>query len=296
MNWPRALRYRLEAGAARVVLRAASVLPLRWVVAFANLAGWLVFCLWRQRREIAVENLLQARVCRDRAGARKTTLEAFRTFCLMVAESVVALRRLTPDNWQEFVTMRWTDEVREMIERKDLGLIVGSAHIGNWEVAARAASMVRPVVYVHRPLSNPHLQALTSSGRSGANLRMVSSLDRDPFRFLEMLARGEILALMVDQHAGDQRILVEFFGRPAWTTKSVAMLHLLTRVPLIMAFAIRTGPLRYDVHFAGPFRFPRTGDRERDALEITQSLTREVEAIVRRYPSQYMWGHRRWKP
>jgi len=111
-----------------------------------------------------------------------------------------------------------------------------------------------------------------------------------------MLARGEILGLMVDQHAGDQRIQVDFFGRPAWTTKSVAMLHLLTRAPLIMAFAIRIAPLRYEVHFAGPFRFARTGDRERDAFEITQTLTREVENVIRRYPAQYMWGHRRWKP
>jgi len=296
VNWPRALRYRLEAGAARVVLQAASVMPLRGVVALANTAGWLVFQLWRQRREIALDNLRRAGVAPDLAAARAITLEAFRTFCLMVAESVVALRRLTPENWQEFVTMRWTNEVRELIERPGQGLIVGSAHIGNWEVAARAASMVRPVVYVHRPLSNPHLQALTFSGRSGANLRLVSSLDRDPFRFLDMLARGEILALMVDQHAGDQRIQVDFFGRPAWTTKSVAMLHLLTRAPLIMAFAIRTAPLRYEVHFAGPFRFARTGDRERDAFDITQALTREVETVIRRYPTQYMWGHRRWKP
>lgn len=296
MNWPRELRYRLEAGAARVLLWVVACLPLSGVVALARGAGWLVFHLWRQRRDIALENLLRSGVARDREEALRLTLEAFRTFCLMVAESVVALRRLTPDNWQQFVTMRWSDEVRDLIGRPDQGLLVASAHIGNWEVAARAASMVRPVVYIHRPLSNPYLQAITFSGRSGANLRVVSSLDRDPFRFLDMLARGEVLGLMVDQHAGDQRIQVDFFGRPAWTTKSVAMLHLLTRAPLIMAFAIRTAPLRYEVHFAGPFRFARTGDRERDAFEITQTLTREVENVIRRYPAQYMWGHRRWKP
>lgn len=296
MSGPRELRYRLEAAGARLVIGAAAVLPLRALVVLAQAAGWLAFHLWRERRHIALENLRLAGVCPNAAAVRRTAIEAFQTFCLMVIESVVALRRVTPDNWRQFVTMRWSDSVRELVEKPGQGLIVASAHIGNWEVAARAASMVRPLVYVHRPLSNPYLQKLTFGGRASARLRVVSSLDREPFRFLEMLARGEVLALMVDQHAGDQRIQVEFLGRPAWTTKSVAMLQLLTRVPLIMAFAIRTGPLRYDVHFAGPFRFARTGDRERDAFEITQALTREVEAIVRRYPSQYMWGHRRWKP
>ncbi len=278
------------------MLGAAGILPLSVLIAVARAAGWLVFRLWGERRRVALANLRLAGMASDDAAARTTALEAFQTFCLMVMESVIALRRVTPDNWREFVTMRWSDEVRELVETPGQGLIVASAHIGNWEVAARAASMVRPLVYVHRPLSNPYLQKLTFGGRSSVNLRVVSSLDRDPFRFLEMLARGEVLALMVDQHAGDQRIQVQFFGRPAWTTKSVAMLQLLTRVPLIMAFAIRTGPLRYEVHFAGPFRFHRTGDRERDAFEITQTLTREVEAIVRQFPNQYMWGHRRWKP
>ena len=28
---------------------------------------------------------------------------------------------------------------------------------------------------------------------------------------------------------------------------------------------------------------------------ITQSLTDEIEKVARRYPEQYLWGHRRWK-
>ena len=73
------------------------------------------------------------------------------------------------------------------------------------------------------------------------------------------------------------------------------MMHLTTRAPLVVACAIRTGPLQYEVHTAGPVECPRTGDRETDAQQITQALTQEIETIVRRYPGQYMWGHRRWK-
>jgi len=188
------------------------------------------------------------------------------------------------------------EDARRLIEDPKRGFLLISAHIGNWETAVRVASMIRPVLAVHRPLSNPYLQELTYGNRTGSNLRVLSSLDHDPFRFLDALARGEMLGLMIDQHAGDQRVRVNFFGRPAWTTKSVAMLHLLARVPLLCGFCIRTGPMRYEVHVSGPFQFKRSGDREHDAVEITQRLTDEIEKIARQFPGQYMWGHRRWKP
>jgi KDO2-lipid IV(A) lauroyltransferase len=150
---------------------------------------------------------------------------------------------------------------------------------------------------IYRPFNNPYLNRALHQGRSGERLRLVSRLDRDPMRFLHALAAGEIVALMIDQHAGGPaaRTAVNFFGRPAWTTKTVAMLHLTTRAPLLGAFTIRTGPLRYEVHTVGPVRWKRTGDRDADAQGITQALTDEIEKIARRHPEQYMWGHRRWK-
>ncbi len=296
MSRLREWRYRLEAGAARVVLLLARTLPIRVVDGMAKGAGWLAYLVWTTRRRVAIENLLAAGVVVDEAAARRLARECFQSFCLMIAESVVSGQVMTPENWRQMVTFHGPAEACAVIENPKRGFLLVSAHIGNWEAAVRAASMIRPVLAVHRPLSNPYLQELTHGGRTGSNLRVVSSLERDPFRFLDALAHGEMLGVMIDQHAGDQRVQVDFFGRPAWTTKSVAMLHLLTRVPLVCGFSIRTGLLRYDVHLSGPFEFKRSGDRERDALEITQTLTREVEKIARQFPEQYMWGHRRWKP
>jgi KDO2-lipid IV(A) lauroyltransferase len=73
------------------------------------------------------------------------------------------------------------------------------------------------------------------------------------------------------------------------------MLHLATRAPLLVAWAIRTGPLRYVVEAVGPIDVPRTGDRDKDTRALTQALTDVVEQVARQYPEQYLWGHRRWK-
>jgi KDO2-lipid IV(A) lauroyltransferase len=38
----------------------------------------------------------------------------------------------------------------------------------------------------------------------------------------------------------------------------------------------------------------RTGNAERDVLENTQKFTKVIEGIIRKYPEQWVWVHRRW--
>jgi KDO2-lipid IV(A) lauroyltransferase len=38
-----------------------------------------------------------------------------------------------------------------------------------------------------------------------------------------------------------------------------------------------------------------TGDREADAVTNTQRCSRIIEDMIRRYPEQWIWFHKRWK-
>jgi KDO2-lipid IV(A) lauroyltransferase len=285
----------VEFAAARTLLFTLGVAPLPVVLGIAGFAARVAFLVWRPRRRVAINNLLQAGVCADKRAARRLAFISFRAFTVMIAETIVARRRIRADNWQEFVTLKLAPEAEDLFHEPGRGLLIASAHLGNWEVAARAVSMIKPLCVAYRPFNNPLLNQAAHKTRSGERLRLVSRLDTDPMRFIEALAAGEIVAVMIDQHAAKARVAVDFFGRPAWTTRSVAMMHLTTRAPLLVACAIRTGPLRYEAHAVGPISVARTGNREKDVLAITQALTSEIEKLARRYPEQYMWGHRRWK-
>jgi Kdo2-lipid IVA lauroyltransferase/acyltransferase len=290
------LYYLAEYAAAQTLLQAIALLPLRPVLGVAEMAARVSFLLLRRRRRIAIENILGAGICARERDARRIALAAFRTFFVMLAEANIARQRFTARNWADHVTLRITGEAEAALRAPGQGLLVATAHFGNWEVMARGVSMIKPVCAVYRPFKNPYLDELVSANRSGANLRFVSrKLTESPTRLIRALAAGEILAIMMDQHAAKGRVLVDFFGRKAWTTKSVAMLHLTVRCPLLLAFALRTGPLRYEVHAIGPIEHERTGDRERDVRALTQRLTQAIEAFARAHPEQYMWGHRRWK-
>ncbi|HEY6168329.1 MAG TPA: hypothetical protein VI454_09840 [Verrucomicrobiae bacterium] len=295
MNPLLAVWYFLEYAAARALVFVLGITPLPLLLGFAELLARVAFVVLRGRRSIAIDNLLQGRVCDSPEAARRMAFQAFRAFTLMIIETAAARRRMRADNWKDFVTLHVEPEAEKLLNQPETGVLVASAHIGNWEIAAHAASTFKPICVVYRPFNNPYLDRYLHQARSGERLHLISRLDLNPMRFLQSLSAGEALALMIDQHVYNGAVQVEYFGRPAWTTKSVAMLHLTTRAPLLIAYALRTGPLRYEVHAIGPIRCTRTGDREKDAFEITQALTREIEKIARRHPEQYMWGHRRWK-
>ena len=295
VNVHRRLWYRTELLLARGVVGLLVLAPLPLVLAFARVLGRLIYLLWGTRRRVAIDNIRRAGIAADEAAVRRLARESFESFLLLVTETLVARRRLNRENWSEYVTLDLAPEAEALLREPGRGLIVASGHLGNWEVAARAVSQIKPLCVVYRPVNNPDLDAWLHRNRSGENLRLVSRLRPDPLRFLQALNGGEIVALMIDQHVSDGRVQVDFFGRPAWTSKAVAMLHFTTRAPLLVAVAVRTGPLRYTVHAVGPIRVERTGDREADARAVTQAMTLEIERLARRFPGQYMWGHRRWK-
>ncbi len=278
----------------RALLFVLGVMPLGVSLGIMSGLARVAFLVLRTRRRHTIENVLQSSITDDPREAKRIAAAAFRTFLIMITEAMIARQRLSAANWKDHVQVNLHPEVRELLNDPDQGVLVATAHVGNWEILARAASMVKPLRAIYRPFNNPYFDEAIRQDREGENLTLIAKYDADPMRFIRTLTEGEVLAIMIDQHAGNG-IYVDFFGRPAKTTTTVAMLHLVTRVPLVVAYAVRTGPLQYELRSGPPLTFKRSGNRENDVREITQTLTRGIEDIAREHPEQYMWGHRRWK-
>jgi KDO2-lipid IV(A) lauroyltransferase len=112
----------------------------------------------------------------------------------------------------------------------------------------------------------------------------------------EHLRNGALVGFIGDQDAGRKGMFVDFFGQPASTYKSIGLLAMTTKVPIIVGYARRMGNKpRYQV---GVQRILYADDWESqdDPLHwITQSYTTAIEEVVRDDPRQYLWIHRRWK-
>lgn len=294
MNALRRLWHVLEYAAVGALYGLIRLMPVGLLLFAGRVVSDVGFLFAHKRRRIAMDNILQAGVRPDKRQARRLARASVRMLVATVLEGIVVTRRMTADNWQDYVTLVMPNEAERILRAPGEPLLIAAAHLGNWEVAARAASRIKPLVATYKPLKNPLLDKALHKGRSGEHLHLVSKYDGDPLHLMRTLKDGQILAIMADQHAPGG-VLVQFFGRPAFTTPAVAMLHLVTRAPLFVSCTVRVAKLRYEAHVVGPLQFERTGDRARDTLEITQAFTVEIERFVRQYPEQYMWTHKRWK-
>ncbi len=281
----------LEYWAARLALFGVDLLPAAAASRWAGWLGWLWWTADRPRRRVAISNILRAGAAAAPAEARAIGRAAARHMGMVLVESMKSALLLDDP---ERVRVVVPDDVQAVLEDPDQGLIVVSGHFGNWELAGQWLSRYKPVAGISRPLNNPRVQELALSRRPRRGFRMIPKYDPDPGRFLKLLADGEILALLVDQHAR-QGVDVPFFGRPAKTHATAAMLHLVTRTPLCFATCRRAAPMTFDLTLSPLIERERSGDRKADVKAILVALNGFLEDAIRRNPDQYLWGHRRWR-
>ncbi|HSB61814.1 MAG TPA: lysophospholipid acyltransferase family protein, partial [Vicinamibacteria bacterium] len=113
---------------------------------------------------------------------------------------------------------------------------------------------------------------------------------------LRALRDGQGIAILIDQDViGDERVFVDFFGRPASTTPALALLRLKTGAPLLPVFAIPLPGDRYRFRYGPPVEVNLSGERSEDVARITRACTRVLEDEIRAHPSYWLWMHRRWK-
>lgn len=114
---------------------------------------------------------------------------------------------------------------------------------------------------------------------------------------VKILREGGLLGVLADVNAHPKEgVFVPFFGVPACTTSGPAVMTLRANSFIYPAFCI------FD-HEKKKYRFVRgaviepghTGDRKTDILETTADYTAEIEKIIRQFPDQWNWIHKRWK-
>lgn len=259
--------------------------------ALARGVGGLVFALGI-RRQVTLDNLAHAFPTLDAAARQRLAQGAYVNMARVVLEALSS-NTLDARALAESVQVEgWEAVDRALAEGK--GALLASAHFGSWELLGEVLSRRgAPINAVVRPLKGG-LNAVLMERRREAGMKLIAARGAVPGS-LKALHRGELVAMLVDQVLPSKRaVFVPFFGRLAATSPGLAFAAIRSGAPVFVVMAAREeGRLRMMVE--GPIAVPRTGELEADVAALTAEVTARIEAVIRRYPDQWLWLHRRWK-
>jgi Kdo2-lipid IVA lauroyltransferase/acyltransferase len=180
------------------------------------------------------------------------------------------------------------------------GLLMFGGHIGNWDIGLTAALLQYPqlrqrVNIFVRHFTPAWLERMVRHRFQQAGIGIIEKKN-SMHTIIERLAAQEVVGFTMDQHAAPKEgVLVDFFGAPAWTFRSLAVIALRTHAPVVPAAMWRETSGRHVFRLEEPLPPIITGDFREDIRANTQAYNHTLERMILRHPEQWIWNHRRWK-
>jgi KDO2-lipid IV(A) lauroyltransferase len=240
-------------------------------------------------RQVALRNLELAMPEKDAAERRRIADGVFHS----VARLILALARfpsLSRGNVSNWIRYEGYEHFEQALAR-GRGVLFATAHLGNWELSAFAHALLSaPMHVLVRPLDNPRIDRLVAHLRALSGNHLIEKKEAAR-SILKALAANQAVGILVDQNASlDEGVFVDFFGVPACAGTAFARLAAHSGAAVVPGFALWSEQeRRYILRFYPPIEI--TGDAEDD----TRRIHHHLESVIREYPDQWLWIHRRWK-
>jgi KDO2-lipid IV(A) lauroyltransferase len=275
----------IEYWLARAILVTLSATPLPVANRLAVFYVRLLDLAIPRLRRTALRNLEMAGL----AGRERITTGVF----MSIARLVVAFARFpqinaaTVSDWIEY---RGLENFKNAAARGK-GVLIATAHLGNWELSAFAhAYLAGPMHVVVRPIDNVRIDALVEERRAMSGNRVITKKEAAR-AILRALKAGDSVGILIDQNTTPQEgVFVDFFGRKASAGSAFVKLAHHSGAAVVPGYAVWSEKDRKYLLFFEP-EVGLTGDVQED----TQRVHARLEAAIRKYPDQWLWIHRRWK-
>lgn len=282
--------------------------PLAWLPNRLGLAlgaawGHLAYLLLKKRRQIALANIEMIKA----NGSLPPDLDASATArgsFVNLGRSVWEAIRFYHRGLEPFLKYCQVEEGREIFEevqaeasRDERGLLLVTGHMGNWEIMCQYLSVTFGLTLniVGRTTGRALADILTERLRTRIGNSFISKKGgaRD---MIKVLKSGGVIGTLIDQavignHVGAP---IPFLGRTATTNLGPMRLARRSGAFIVMMLFRREGR-RHFLKVYPPLKALENLDGEEALMADAAQLNEWLGEHIKRYPDQWMWGHRRWK-
>ncbi len=259
-----------------------------------GMAGSFMHMVMSSRREVSISNLKNA-FGDDLSNleASEITREVFKNIGRTFAE--VSRFGITKPRDIFKIVKGDGKQIFDRVREEGKGALVATAHFGNWEVlgawvASAGYETDLIVLSQHNELFDDELQKKRKS--MGVGIIEVGKNIRQVFR---VLSENHMVVIAADQHESTGSLIIEFFGQQASASKGPGILSVRTKAPVIPALVMRKNYDDYQLIVGEPIYPPAEGTQEDKVRKIVEMYHAFLEINIRKFPTQWLWTHRRWK-
>jgi Kdo2-lipid IVA lauroyltransferase/acyltransferase len=287
------LRHALEYALFRVLLFLLERLSWGAARRVGQVLGTIAFSLVRIRRRVVLDNLAHAFPAWTPARRRAVAGECYRQFGMTFLE-LCLLPRTDPMELVARVDLGDSEQFDAAL-RAGHGAVIITGHIGNWEATgASLAARGYPLYGLVARQKNRRVSEQVRRMREAAGIRLLYT-GRGLMPVMRALRGNGFVAFPIDQDAGRDGVFLEFLGRPASAPLGPVRFARHAGCPLIPGFCLRQPDGTFKLEMPGAVWVRTDLPPDEAEFEALRHLTALLEEVVRRYPEQWFWMHRRWK-
>jgi KDO2-lipid IV(A) lauroyltransferase len=287
-------QHKLEFAIVKTLSFLLNLMPLKIALRLGDLIGFISFSILRIRRKVSLTNL--KRSFGDKYTDKEYRRIALRSYINFARDMIEfgLFPKIAKMNLDDIMKFGDCSHITDHFKSGG-GAVMFSGHFGNFELWGACFKYFNwPVDILVGKQRNPMVNSLMNHYRSlfGAKLIEIGVSAREVFRSLK---EGRGVAMLSDQDAGSDGVIVNFLGRPASTPKGPAAFALKSRCPIFVGMMVREGLAGHRAIFEEPVTIVPTGNKDEDIKSLTQAYTDVLARYVALYPDHYFWAHRRWK-
>jgi KDO2-lipid IV(A) lauroyltransferase len=292
-----AFQLNLEYVLARSILGGLGVLPRSMALGVGKTLGRIGYRLPLKLRRTGERNLAIAFPEMEDNEKQRLLRGSFESLGRLLAE-FSQFPRMTRESLREMIEYDQVGlaHLRDA-EKNEQGVIFLTGHLGAWEILSFGWSALEyPLSFLVRPIDNPRIEEMVEKERTRfGNIAIdKKSAARQALRVLRQKGTLGILSDLNTQPF--EGVFVPFFGKLACTNAGIATLALKTDAVVIPTCAVWDAKRgKYFFHGDPQVELVRTGDHQRDVEVNTANFAAAMERMIRLYPEQWLWIHKRWK-
>lgn len=270
-------------------------LPLKVNYNIADISGSLYYLLAKRDRKVVSDNLKV--ILKHTENVHKLAQTSRLVFVNFARYLVEFFRtpKIDLKYIQENVKVEGKDNLNQAL-KLGKGVLLVSAHLGNWELGAMILSMlgyrINIIAWTHKnKLTNDFFLRLRQS--KGVHVIPLGTALRGVF---SALRNNENVALLgdIDYTQPEVGVTVKLFGRDTIMPRGPAAFSLKTGAAIVPTFVLREKNNTFRLVLEKPITYKPSGNWESDLTSLTQELTRILESYIVLDPGQWFMLRPRW--